>query len=110
MRVWLIGAEQRGTEAIRQLQKNVDIELVVSDTIPQPKAVRENVVAQVDYVEQVTSLNVNKLARRIRPDLILIDTGAEQRNLGRVSGGTALSDALVGEIAAICDYPCLILY
>lgn len=109
MRIWLIGADQRGTEVLRQLQKNANIEVIVSDTREQPKAVTDGVIAKVDYVEQVSSVNVNKLARRVRPDLILIDAGAEQRSIGRVTGGTAFSDALVGEIATASDYPCLVL-
>jgi hypothetical protein len=109
MRIWLIGADQRGTEVLRQLQKNVNIEVIVSDTRDQPKAVTDRVIAKVDYVEQVSSVNINKLARRVRPDLILIDAGAAQRNIGRVTGGTTFSDALVHEIATASEFPCLVI-
>jgi predicted homoserine dehydrogenase-like protein len=109
MRIWLIGADQRGTEVLRQLQKNANIEVIVSDVRPQPKAVTDGVIPKVDYVEQVSSVNVNKLARRVRPDLILIDAGAEQRSIGRVTGGTTFSDALMGEVVAASEFPCLLL-
>ncbi len=109
MRIWLIGADQRGTEALRQLQKNANIEVVVSDAIEQPKAVIEGVIAKVDYVEQVSSVNVNKLARRSRPDLILIDPGAGQRKMGRVTGGSAFSEALMNELVTVSEYACLLL-
>ncbi len=109
MRIWLIGADQRGTEALRQLQKNANFEVIVSDSIEQPKAVTEGVIARVDYVEQVSSVNVNKLARRIRPDLILIDPSAGQRNIGRVTGGSAFSEALLNELATVSEYACLLL-
>ncbi|GIV78533.1 hypothetical protein FKZ61_012660 [Litorilinea aerophila] len=109
MRIWLIGAGTKGTEALRQLQKNADIEVIVSDPTPRPKAVEEGVIGQVDHVEVVTQANINTLARRIRPDLILIDTSQENRHLGRVSGGQALSEALFYEIAATSDYPCLLI-
>jgi hypothetical protein len=109
MRVWLIGASRAGIEALRQLEKNDGIEIVVSDPSPRPRAVQEGVIAKVDHVESVTALNINTLARRIRPDLILIDPGADDRGLGRVSGGQAMAQGLNDEIVAISDYPCLVL-
>jgi CheY-like chemotaxis protein len=108
MRIWLIGADQKGTEALRQLKKNPNIEVIVSDATDQPKAVTERVIAKVDYVETVSPININTLARRFRPDLILIDTAAEKRNL-RVLGGMAFTDAINTEIAAGSDIPCLVL-
>ncbi len=108
MRVWMIGAGHAGTEALRQLQKHDEIEIIVSADQDRPQAVKDGVIARVDYVEVVTSVNVNAMARRIRPDLILLDTTAVGA-LGRVTGGNALSQALIAEIAAASDYPCLIL-
>jgi hypothetical protein len=109
MRIWLIGAEQAGVEALRQLRKNPAVDIVVTDSIERPKAVADRVIARVDYVETVTSFNINQLARRIRPDLILIDAGALNRTLGRLSGGSVLAEALHGEIASASDFPCLVL-
>jgi FlaA1/EpsC-like NDP-sugar epimerase len=109
MRIWLIGADQKGTAALRQMEKNPNIEMIVSDAIEQPRAVTDKVIAKVDYVESVTPININTLARRTRPDLILIDTGAIERNYGRLAGGLVFSDALNNEIATASDYPCLIL-
>ena len=108
MRIWLIGADQNGTDALRQLKKNRNIEVIVSDSTEQPKAVIEKVIAKVDYVETVSPININVLARRIRPDLILIDAAADKRNL-RVFGGMAFTDAINTEIVAISEYPCLVL-
>ena len=109
MRVWLIGADKNGTEALRQLQKNPALQVIVSDTIAQPRAVTEQVIARVDYVEQVSSINVNQLARRVRADLILIDASAGQRNLKRLSEGQTFAAALDAEIAVTSAVPCLIL-
>lgn len=109
MRIWLIGAGERGTEIVRQLQKNRNIELVISDPTPHPRALAEGMIAKVDHTEAVTPININTLARRIRPDLILIDAGADQRSLGRVTGGTAFADALNNETAAASEYPCIVL-
>jgi hypothetical protein len=109
MRIWLIGADQAGSEALRQFQKNPGIEIFVTDMIDRPKAVADRVIGKLDAVETVTPMNVNTLARRIRPDLILIDSGAAKRNLTRLSGGMVYAEALQNEIAATADYPCIVI-
>lgn len=109
MRVWLVGAGQAGSEALRQLRKNEEITVIVSAPVADPPALRDKVIAKVDYVENVTPVNVNTLARRVRPDLILIDSTALETGLSRVTGGSALSQALTYEIATNSDYPCLVI-
>ena len=90
-------------------RKDADIEVFISARSEQPKAVTDGVIDRVNYVEHVTPVNVNDLARRIRPDLILIDSGADERSYGRMDGGLVFSDSLMNEVAAASDYPCLIL-
>ena len=107
MRVWLIGADQGGTAALQQLKKNPDIEVIVSDAIERPRAVEKRVIAKVDYIESVTPANINQLARRVRPDLILIDRGALQRAFSRLSEGFAFAESIQNEIAAASDFPCI---
>lgn len=109
MRVWVVGAGQVGTQIIRQLKKNEDITIIVSDVSQSPRAVTEGVIARVDHVEAVTSANINTLGRRIRPDLILIDSSAEGRNLSGMTGGGNFMQSLANEIALASHYPCLIL-
>lgn len=109
MRVWVIGAARAGTEAIRQLQKDTEIQIIVSAAVSDPQAVREGLIERVDHVESVTPLNVNSLARRVRPDLVVIDSGGESQRYGRMTGGSQLSQALTYEIAAASEYPCLVL-
>ncbi len=109
MRIWLIGAANKGVVILTQLQKNPEIDIIISDSSPRPRAVVEGVIEKVDYQEMVTPMNVNALARRIRPDLILIDSTADSRNLGRLTGGLALSDALMQEIVATSEYPCIVI-
>jgi FlaA1/EpsC-like NDP-sugar epimerase len=109
MRIWLIGADQAGSEALRQLRKNPAVTVVVSDAGDNPKAVGDGVIAKVDMVEKVTPVNINQLARRIRPDLILIDADAANRAMRGVSGGQFFAQALQSEIAAVSEFPCLVL-
>ncbi len=109
MRIWLIGADAAGTAALRQLKKNPDIQVVVSDALPRPVAVEQRVLSQVDYVESVTPLNINQLARRIRPDLILLDRSAIQRAFSRLSEGFTFAESIQHEIAAASEIPCIVL-
>ena len=109
MRIWLIGADDRAIRAIRQLRKNREVTLFVSSPVEEPKAVREGYLERVDFVERVNHVNVNELARRIHPDLILVDPSAAARDYARVAGGTALSDELIRAIANAAECPCLIL-
>ena len=59
MRIWLIGADQAGSEALRQLKKNPAVTVVVSDAADRPKAVSDGVIARVDMVESVTPVTAS---------------------------------------------------
>lgn len=107
MRIWLIGAGKAGSAALRQLHKKEEIEVVVTAETDRPQAVKDGVLGKVDYVERVTSLNINALARRIRPDLILVDPTIH--TLNRVSGGAVFNQSMLEEMAASSDYPCILL-
>lgn len=109
MRIWLIGADVAGSAALRQLRKNPAAEVIVSDSTDKPRAVADKVIERVDYVESVTPMNVNVLARRVRPDLILVDGGAMQRALGTLAGGVTFAESLQSEMAAASEYPVLVL-
>lgn len=109
MRIWLIGADQDGSNVLRQLKKNPTAEVIVSDIQERPRAVADGIIDKVDSLEAVNSTNINQQARRIRPDLILIDSGAMQRALRRVSGGNAFTESLVTEMAAASEFPCIVL-
>lgn len=109
MRVWLIGADEDAINALHQLRKNSDIEIIISASEETPLAVQNGVLDKVDFVETVTQVNINQLAHRVRPDLILIDSAEGKRSYGWVDGGMVLADALVHEIARSSDYPCLVL-
>ena len=107
MRIWLIGAGQAGSAALRQLRKNEELEVIVTAENDQPQAVRDGILGKVDYVESVTSLNINTLARRIRPDLILVDPTINP--VSRVAGGAVFNQSMLEEMAASSDYPCILL-
>lgn len=108
MRIWLIGADQAGSNAIRQLRKNQSVEIYVTDSTERPRAVTDRLIAAVDAVDSVTPMNINTLGKRIRPDLILVDRGALLRALGK-AGGPAFAESLMVEMSAACEFPLLIL-
>jgi hypothetical protein len=107
MRIWLIGGGHASVKPVRQLWKSADLELIVSAPIERPAIVEQGIIDQVDYVEMVTPLNINTQARRVRPDLILLD--ADAASFSRGTGASALSQALAEESAAASDYPCLVI-
>ena len=109
MRIWLIGAGATGAATLRQLQKHPDVTVVVSDLTDNPLAVQEGLIDKVDYVETVNPVNINQLARRIRPDLILISPPEGGVGLGALEGGQALAQALNYEIGTRSDYPVIVL-
>lgn len=109
MRIWLIGADDDGIRALSQLRKHPTVDVVVSASSDRPKAVHQGVITRVDRVETVNSANVNTLAKKIRPDLILIDAGALERDLARLTGGADFAGALIQELALESEYPVLVL-
>ena len=108
MRIWLIGAGRAGTAVLYQLKKNPEIDVTVSDPDEQPHAVRDGIIGSVNLIERVTPINVNQIAQKIRPNLILIATGSAG-SFGNVTGGIALADALNYEITTVSKYPCLVI-
>ncbi len=109
MRVWLIGAGNIGSVALRQLQKNSAVEIFVSDPTDRPEAVRTGLIERIDLVANITPVNINEVARRVRPDMILLSPGIGEQGFGAIEGSKALSDALNYETIIASEYPCLIL-
>ena len=109
MRVWLIGAGRAGSSVLKQLWKNLDIDVIVSDPHADPQAVKDGLIDSVNFVERITPMNINQIAQQIRPDLILIATGSGRKGYGNVEGSAALADAINYETAASSDCPCLII-
>jgi FlaA1/EpsC-like NDP-sugar epimerase len=109
MRVWLIGAGSIGAATLRQLQKNPDMTVIVSDPSDNPLALQEGLIDKVDHMEVVNPVNINQLARRIRPDLILISPPEGGVGLGALEGGQALAQALNYEISTHSEYPVIVL-
>lgn len=105
MRVLVVGAGRTGSKVIRQLSKNPDIETITLDPRPDPFALSEGLIDEVDVVESLTPLSLDYILERTDPDLILLTTTTEDLGLGKAPGMDLLADALQEELAAVAEVP-----
>lgn len=105
MRVLVVGAGRTGSQVIRQLQKNPDLEIITVDGRDRPYAIEQGHIEAVDYKESLTPLTLEYVVEQARPDLILLTTTTEDLGLGQAPAMDLLADALSQELAAIADTP-----
>lgn len=105
MRILVVGAGRIGARALRQLQKNAALTVITLDPRPEPFAVREGIIDQIDITEALTPLTLEHVLEQARPDLVLLTTTTEDLGLGRAPGLDILADALRKEVARLADVP-----
>jgi FlaA1/EpsC-like NDP-sugar epimerase len=105
MRVLVIGAGRTGVRVIQQLRKNEAITVVTADPRPEPEAVKKGVIEQVDVVEPITPLTLDKILEQTGAQMVLLAMPAEEMGLGKAPGVDILADALLDEIASIAKVP-----
>lgn len=105
MTILVVGAGKTGAEVLRQLSKNSELMILTLDPRDQPFAVREGIIAAVDYTEPLTPLTLDAIVRNARPDLILLTSSPQDMGLGDAAGIDILSAALHDELATIADVP-----
>lgn len=105
MRVLVIGAGRTGARVIEQLLKNADIQILTADPRQELYAVAQGIIAQVDFAENLTPINLDRILSEARPDLVLLAMPTEEMGLGKAPGVDILADALREEIAALADVP-----
>ncbi|MGD9962352.1 MAG: hypothetical protein AB7S97_00405 [Thermoplasmata archaeon] len=88
MRVLVIGAGRLGIQAIRQLMKNPDMEIVVADPHERPEAVEEKVIDHVDVKAHVTALNFADVVKAVQPDLVVLARTLDDWEKGDTPMGT----------------------
>jgi len=72
MKVLVVGAGKLGCAVIRQLRKNDDVEIVVSDPRDGPEAVVHGIVEKVDLRVHITPMNFEEVVSQVRPDIVLL--------------------------------------
>lgn len=105
MKVLVCGAGENGTNVIRQLRKNNNIEIVTLDPRENPFALAEGIVEKIDVEEALTPLTLDFVINKVKPDLILITTETEDMGLGHVTGMDMLSSSLRDELTSISPVP-----
>ncbi|MGW8319553.1 MAG: hypothetical protein ACWGPS_09930 [Candidatus Promineifilaceae bacterium] len=105
MRILVAGAGRAGARVLRQLKKNPALTVLTLDGRPQPFAVREGIIAQIDIPETLTPLTLPYVLEQAQPDLILLTTSTEDLGLGQAPGMDVLADSLREELSAISEVP-----
>ena len=105
MIVLVVGAGKTGTEVLRQLLKNPDLQIVTLDPRENPYAVETGIVKDVDFKEPLTPLSIDSIVKVAQPDLVLLTTSPQDMGLGEAAGMDVLSAALHDELATIADVP-----
>ncbi|MBU0684264.1 MAG: hypothetical protein KJ653_00210 [Candidatus Thermoplasmatota archaeon] len=72
MKVLVVGAGRLGSQVIKQLRKNPEIQIVVADAHEKPNAVVDGVIRSVDLRVHITPLNFMEIVDRVRPDLVIL--------------------------------------
>lgn len=105
MRILVVGAGRTGARVLRQLQKNPKLSVVTLDPVERPYAVKQGIIAAIDFHEALTPLTLDYVMAQAQPDLILLTAETENLGLGMVPGIDMLADALKDELAAIAEVP-----
>jgi hypothetical protein len=105
MRVLVVGAGRTGVRVIRQLQKNLEIEIITADPRADAYALRKGFIEAVDIQEGFTPLTVDYVIEKAKPDLILLTTTTEDLGLGDAPGIDILAEALRKEVESASDVP-----
>ncbi len=105
MRVLVVGAGRTGGRVIQQLKKNPDLTIIALDPRPDPFALSQGIIEQVDIAEALTPLTLEYILERTHPHLILLTTTTEDLGLGTAPGMDVLADALQEELAAVAEVP-----
>ncbi len=106
-RILVIGAGQTGIRILLQLRKSEVFEVITADPRPEPAAVREGILEQVDIVEPITPMTLEHVLRESRPDLVILAMPPEDMGLGSTAGMDVLAEGILAEIAALSGVPVL---
>lgn len=105
MRILVIGAGATGAAVIKQLRKNPELTVVTADPRPNPAAVAQGVIENVDIREPLTPFNLDAILAQAQPDLVLLTRAPEDLGLGDAPGMDLFSESLGEELEAISTAP-----
>jgi hypothetical protein len=103
--ILVIGAGKVGAKVLIQLKKNPKLNVSTVDSREVPFAVEEGIIDSVDYVVELTPIELKPLIERIAPDIVLVTTSREDISKSNVPGLDILVDSLRQEIELTVDVP-----
>jgi hypothetical protein len=101
----VIGAGKVGAKVLLQLKKNSKLELTTVDSRKKPFAVEEGIIDSVDYIAELTPIELKPLIERNAPDIVLVTTSREDISRSNVPGLEILVDSLRQELEITADVP-----
>jgi hypothetical protein len=103
--ILVIGAGNVGAKVLLQLKKNPKIEVKTVDSRETPFAVEEGIIDSVDYIAELTPIELKPLIESIAPDIVLVTTSREDISRSNVPGLEILVDSLRQELELTADVP-----
>ena len=103
--ILVIGAGKVGAKVLLQLKKNPRIEVKTVDSREMPFAVEEGILDSVDYIAELTLVELNPLIESVAPDIVLVTTSREDISRSNVPGLEILVDSLRQELELTTDVP-----
>ena len=101
----VIGAGKVGAKVLLQLKKNPKIEVKTVDSREIPFAVEEGIIDSVDYIAELTPIELKPLIESIVPSIVLVTTSREDISRSNVPGLEILVDSLRQELELTADVP-----
>lgn len=103
--ILVIGAGKVGAKVLLQLKKNPKLYVSTVDSREVPFAVEEGIIDYVNYIVELTPIELKPLIERIDPDIVLVTTSREDISRSNVPGLEILVDSLRQEIELTVDVP-----
>jgi hypothetical protein len=103
--IMIIGAGKVGAKVLLQLKKNPKLEVTTVDSRETPYAVEIGIIDSVDYIAELTPIELKPLIERIAPDIVLVTTSKEDISRSNVPGLEILVDTLRQELEYTIDIP-----
>ena len=103
--ILVIGAGKAGAKVLLQLKKNLKLEVITVDSRETPFSVNEGIIDSVDYIADLTPIELKPLIERIAPDIVLVTTSREDISRSNVPGLEILVDTLRQELEYTADVP-----
>lgn len=105
MKILVVGAGIIGAKVIKQLRKNPEIEMIIVDSRDTPFSIEEGLIDSIDFRVELRPVELEPIIRKIKPDIVLITTSAQDIGRSSIPGLDILVEALSNELEATSKVP-----